>query len=44
MRRWRTRRAVAEEYRRRGLRLEQRSINTTPGSDVLDELSNADLE
>jgi len=39
IRRWRTRRAVAEEYRRRGLRLERLSINTTPGSDFLDELA-----
>jgi len=39
VRRWRTRRAVAGEYRRRGLRLEGLSINTTPGSDVLDELA-----
>jgi len=39
VRRWRTRRAVAEEYRRRGLRLEQLSINTTPGTDLLDELA-----
>ncbi len=39
IRRWRTRRAVAEEYRRRGLRLGRLSINTTPGSDFLDELA-----
>jgi len=39
LRRWRTRRAVAEEYRRRGLRFEGLAINTTPGSDVLDELA-----
>jgi dimethylaniline monooxygenase (N-oxide forming) len=39
IRRWRTRRAVAEEYRRRGLRLGHLSINTTPGSDLLDELA-----
>ena len=39
VRRWRTRRAVEAEYRRRGLRLERLAINTTPGSDVLDELA-----
>jgi len=39
LRRWRTRRAVAAEYRRRGLRFEGLAINTTPGSDVLDELA-----
>jgi len=39
VRRWRTRRAVAAEYRRRGIPFEGLAINTTPGSDVLDELA-----
>ncbi|HEV2249998.1 MAG TPA: NAD(P)-binding domain-containing protein [Candidatus Limnocylindria bacterium] len=36
---WRLRRVVAEEYRRRGLRLERLAANTTPGTDLLDELA-----
>jgi dimethylaniline monooxygenase (N-oxide forming) len=39
VRRWRTKRAVAEEYRRLGLRLERVSINTTPGTDFLESLA-----
>ena len=34
-----TRRAVGGEYRRRGLRFEGLAVNTTPGTDVLDELA-----
>jgi dimethylaniline monooxygenase (N-oxide forming) len=37
--RWRARRVLNEEYGRRGLRLERVSRKTTPGSDLLDELS-----
>jgi dimethylaniline monooxygenase (N-oxide forming) len=37
--RWWARRALSEEYRRRGLRLGQLSRKTTPGSDLLDELA-----
>ena len=39
VRRWQTRRAVAAEYRRRGLRLGRLTVNTTPGTDLLDELA-----
>ncbi|MHB8631846.1 MAG: flavin-containing monooxygenase [Candidatus Limnocylindria bacterium] len=39
VRRWRVRRILADEYRRRGLRLERVSPNTTPGADLLDELA-----
>ena len=39
LRRWRARRLVADEYRRRGLRLEAFGIKTTPGTDVLDALA-----
>ena len=39
VRRWRARRILAEEYRRRGLRLGRVSLNTTPGTDLLDELA-----
>jgi cation diffusion facilitator CzcD-associated flavoprotein CzcO len=39
VRRWRARRILAEEYRRRGLRLERISLKTTPGTDLLDELA-----
>jgi cation diffusion facilitator CzcD-associated flavoprotein CzcO len=38
-RRWRARRILAEEYRRRGLRLDRVSLKTTPGTDLLDELA-----
>jgi dimethylaniline monooxygenase (N-oxide forming) len=38
-RRWRARRILAEEYRRRGLRLDHVSLKTTPGTDLLDELA-----
>ena len=38
--RWRARRVLDEEYRKRGLRLERVTRKTTPGSDLLDELSN----
>jgi dimethylaniline monooxygenase (N-oxide forming) len=37
--RWRARSVLHEEYRKRGLRLERLSRKTTPGSDLLDELS-----
>jgi dimethylaniline monooxygenase (N-oxide forming) len=37
--RWRARSVLREEYRKRGLRLERLSRKTTPGSDLLDELS-----
>jgi hypothetical protein len=36
---WRARRILADEYRRRGMRLERVSLNTTPGTDLLDELA-----
>jgi cation diffusion facilitator CzcD-associated flavoprotein CzcO len=39
LRLWRARRILAEEYRRRGLRLGRVSLNTTPGTDLLDELA-----
>ena len=39
LRRWRARRLVADEYRRRGLRLGGFGIKTTPGTDVLDALA-----
>ena len=39
VRRRRARRILAEEYRRRGLRLERVSLKTTPGEDLLDELA-----
>ncbi|HEY8731211.1 MAG TPA: NAD(P)-binding domain-containing protein [Candidatus Limnocylindria bacterium] len=39
VRRSRARRILAAEYRARGLRLERVSLNTTPGIDLLDELS-----
>ncbi|HEV2011956.1 MAG TPA: NAD(P)-binding domain-containing protein [Candidatus Limnocylindria bacterium] len=39
VRRWRARRLLADEYRRRGMRLERVSLNTTPGADLLDELA-----
>jgi len=38
LRRSRARRILAEEYRRRGLRLERVGLYTTPGTDLLDEL------
>ncbi len=37
--RWRARRVLDEEYEKRGLRLERLTRKTTPGSDLLDELS-----
>ena len=37
--RWRTRRLLTEEYRKRGLRLERPTRKTTPGAELLDELS-----
>jgi dimethylaniline monooxygenase (N-oxide forming) len=37
--RWRARRVLDEEYRKRGLRLERLTRTTTPGTDLLDELS-----
>jgi dimethylaniline monooxygenase (N-oxide forming) len=37
--RWRARRVLKEEYERRGLRLDRLSRKTTPGSELLDELS-----
>lgn len=39
VRRWRARRLVASEYRRRGLPFSSLSVNTTPGTDVLDALA-----
>lgn len=39
VRRWRARRVLDEEYRRRGLRLDRMSLKTTPGTDLLDELA-----
>lgn len=39
VRRWRVRRALAAEYRRRGLRLHDVPLNATPGTDVLDEVA-----
>jgi dimethylaniline monooxygenase (N-oxide forming) len=39
VRRWRSRRILGGEYRRRGLRLKHVSLNTTPGTDLLDELA-----
>ena len=33
---WRTRRVIAAEYARRGLRLDRLTINRTPGTDLLD--------
>jgi len=39
VRRWRARRLIESEYRRRGLRLDSFGINTTPGTDVLDALA-----
>jgi len=38
-RRWRARRALAAEYRRRGHPLKRVSLKTTPGMDLLDELA-----
>jgi dimethylaniline monooxygenase (N-oxide forming) len=38
-RRWRARRVLAAEYRRRGMRLDRLPLNTTPGMDVLDEVA-----
>jgi cation diffusion facilitator CzcD-associated flavoprotein CzcO len=39
LRRWSARRAVAGEYRRRGLRLGRVGLKTTPGTDLLDQLA-----
>lgn len=39
VRRWRARRVFDEEYRRRGLRIEQASLKTTQGLDLLDEIA-----
>lgn len=39
VRRWRARRVLDEEYRRRGLRVERDSLKTTPGLDLLDEIA-----
>ena len=38
VRRWRVRRVIAAEYRARGMRLERVALNTTPGTDLLDEV------
>ena len=39
VRRWRARRVLAAEYRRRGHRLERLSLKGTPGMDLLNELA-----
>ena len=39
LRRWRQRRVLAEEYRRRGMTLDRVSLKTTPGTDLLDALA-----
>ena len=39
VRRWQARRILADEYRRRGMRLERLGLNSTPGTDLLDELA-----
>jgi dimethylaniline monooxygenase (N-oxide forming) len=39
LRRWRARRALAAEYRLRGMRLDRLTLNTTPGMDLLDAVA-----